>query len=485
MKKVERLYQFEWPGVHLHQLMSPARAWIEDFSRLGSPFSFLGLTFAKGTGSFWIKEEEYDRQGKRFYEKIRSNPKILMKILQSVNRAADDIFSAAEKWNFVDLSRLSTKRLLEIHRSLFKPAETLWRKGQPQNLIEMRNSFLSSKVKAIIRSRFSPKKGVEIFTVLTTGLYDSLLERQDRDFVALLHRTASVPVQSLNRHPAVVAHWKKYTFMTYGWEGPDFSLDHFVSNILQARSDKKVLVGIRRKLQARLELRKRQQGYLGQLSAQERKLAELLRALLDSKAKRVDAHSQTYFLGDKLLAELGKRRGFSINQLRTIDPLVFEKRYFSATTAELNADYRLSVCWWEKGRVLKKYNGKKAEALFVKLVKALPKAGKSTRLSGELAYPGKVRGKVRVVLYAQVVKDFHEGEILVTKMTDPSYVPIMKKAAAIVTDIGGITCHAAIVARELRKPCLIGTKTATKVFKDGDLVEVDANRGMVKKISSK
>jgi len=65
-------------------------------------------------------------------------------------------------------------------------------------------------------------------------------------------------------------------------------------------------------------------------------------------------------------------------------------------------------------------------------------------------------------------------------MTRPEYTGIMKKAKAIVTDEGGITCHAAIVAREMKKPCIIGTKVATQVLHDGDLVEVDADRGVVK-----
>ena len=60
----------------------------------------------------------------------------------------------------------------------------------------------------------------------------------------------------------------------------------------------------------------------------------------------------------------------------------------------------------------------------------------------------------------------------------------MKKAAAIVTDEGGITSHAAIVSRELGIPCVIGTKFATKVFKDGDLIEVDADKGIVRKIKN-
>ena len=70
--------------------------------------------------------------------------------------------------------------------------------------------------------------------------------------------------------------------------------------------------------------------------------------------------------------------------------------------------------------------------------------------------------------------------VLVTTMTNPAYVPIMEKSIAIITDEGGLLCHAAIVSRELNKPCIIGTKIATQVFKDGDLVEVDAESGVVK-----
>jgi phosphoenolpyruvate synthase/pyruvate phosphate dikinase len=67
-----------------------------------------------------------------------------------------------------------------------------------------------------------------------------------------------------------------------------------------------------------------------------------------------------------------------------------------------------------------------------------------------------------------------QGNILVCPMTLPDYVPAMKKARAIITNEGGITCHAAIISRELKIPCIVGTKIATQVLKDGDRVEVDA-----------
>ena len=67
-------------------------------------------------------------------------------------------------------------------------------------------------------------------------------------------------------------------------------------------------------------------------------------------------------------------------------------------------------------------------------------------------------------------------------MTTPDYVMAMEKSAAIITNDGGLTCHAAIISREMGIPCIVGTNMATKALKDGDLVEVDANKGVVRKL---
>lgn len=100
--------------------------------------------------------------------------------------------------------------------------------------------------------------------------------------------------------------------------------------------------------------------------------------------------------------------------------------------------------------------------------------------SGTIAFPGILRGTVRIIKKKIDTTTFQTGEIIVSPMTDPSYVPIMKSAAAFITDEGGALCHAAIVARELQKPCITGTKIATKVLHNGDFIEVDANNGIIK-----
>ena len=93
-----------------------------------------------------------------------------------------------------------------------------------------------------------------------------------------------------------------------------------------------------------------------------------------------------------------------------------------------------------------------------------------------------VKGTVKIVLDPYNLKNFNEGDILVTAMTTPEFVFVMKKSLAIITDTGGLTSHAAIVSRELGIPCIVGTKIGSKVLKDGDLVEVDANKGIVRKL---
>lgn len=104
---------------------------------------------------------------------------------------------------------------------------------------------------------------------------------------------------------------------------------------------------------------------------------------------------------------------------------------------------------------------------------------------GSIAFAGREKGIVRVVRTMKDIQNFKEGEILVANQTTPEYMLAIKKAAAIVTDQGGITCHAAIIARELKKPCIIGTKSATKDLHDGDEVEVDAEKGIVKILKSR
>mgnify|MGYP001570169438 FL=1 len=103
-----------------------------------------------------------------------------------------------------------------------------------------------------------------------------------------------------------------------------------------------------------------------------------------------------------------------------------------------------------------------------------------TEIKGTVSYPGKVRGVVKIIEESKNISKLKKGDILVANETTPDYIIGMRRAGAIITNQGGVTSHAAINSREMKIPCIIGTKIATKVLKDGDLVEVDAYKGIVK-----
>jgi pyruvate,water dikinase len=100
-------------------------------------------------------------------------------------------------------------------------------------------------------------------------------------------------------------------------------------------------------------------------------------------------------------------------------------------------------------------------------------------LTGSPASPGLVSGRVKIIKNARQINKIEQGNILVAPMTSPDFVPAMKKSAAIITDQGGQTSHAAIVSRELGIPCIVGTKEATSKLTDGVLVNVDGEKGQV------
>ncbi len=117
---------------------------------------------------------------------------------------------------------------------------------------------------------------------------------------------------------------------------------------------------------------------------------------------------------------------------------------------------------------------------FTDLINSIIGVENKNEIKGMSAYKGIVKGRVRIISDPSKADNFEKGDVLVTGMTRPEYLHLMEKSSAFITDAGGLLSHAAIVARELKKPCIVGTNSATKVLKDGDIVEVNADTGIVR-----
>lgn len=139
----------------------------------------------------------------------------------------------------------------------------------------------------------------------------------------------------------------------------------------------------------------------------------------------------------------------------------------------------LSLYFFTQGTIRVVNNRKEIKNILTRLEGQLED---TKSFSGTSACPGKVTGSVKIITHSTHLKKIKPGDIFVAKYTFPNFTPAMVKSAAIVTDEGGLTSHAAIVAREFGIPCIIATKIATRALKDGDKVEVDADQGTVRKI---
>ncbi len=212
-------------------------------------------------------------------------------------------------------------------------------------------------------------------------------------------------------------------------------------------------------------------------------------ALFQTLTKWRDDRKRANFIGFygllRLLTEIGNRRGIEAPYMRNLLPQEARDMFHREPDPNIREQARTRFDTETFVRV--KENGtygfvdsSEAQAAYRMLEAHMPKSDKA-ELRGMVACRGISRGVAKIVpdMLSPSTRDFKAGDILVTSMTRPEFLPLMKLSGAIVTEEGGITSHAAIVSRELKKPCIIGVKHASEYLKDGDMVEVDADRGVV------
>ncbi|MBU0471076.1 MAG: hypothetical protein KKF65_00500 [Nanoarchaeota archaeon] len=201
---------------------------------------------------------------------------------------------------------------------------------------------------------------------------------------------------------------------------------------------------------------------------------ELAKFRLYSRDTFEKIHSLSYCLFE----EIGKRFGLTVHQIKFLTPMEIESLLkLKKIDVEMKLKERQSCFFIHlKGKFIFCQNA----TVYLNY----EKNPNVNNVKGMVVFKGNYKGKARLIEKVEDMNYLKKGEILIISMTMPNYITSkFKNAGAIVTDEGGITCHAAIVARELGKPCVIGTGIASEVFKDGDMVEVDADNGVVRKLS--
>lgn len=224
-----------------------------------------------------------------------------------------------------------------------------------------------------------------------------------------------------------------------------------------------------------------------------KKIVQDLHRFILARMKMKSLWSSSDYNCMPLFYEISKRTGEKIENLEKLYLLEDIKKLLNKkikiSEKEKKDRDRIFAVLWKNMEVIYK-SGDQAEKLAKKELKNLYIIPKMKEIKGVTANirkdKSKVIGKVRILLSGDINnirklrRDFKKGEILITQMTQPNVVDIASKARALITNEGGMLSHAAIMSREFNIPCIVGTKIATQVLHDGDLVEVDAGKGLVK-----
>jgi len=376
-------------------------------------------------------------------------------------------------------SRLYNQAIVPVYLDLYKPHLTFY-------LTE----YLHQQVKKVKYS----KTAKECFALLTVPEKLSKVQLAEKDLLnlafkikkSLRGRLFSKKSVSKDSGKKINQHIEKFRYQGYNFEGPAFHDSYFEKRLKEMIEDKiSPAIKLKEIIKEKKQAQKIHQQLIKDLKIdyQHHKLLEITQGFIYSKDYRKMSLVQSYYELEPLLKEIGRRLKLSLPEIRNC--LLTEIKLMTegnlAKPKDLNK--RMKGCLFVV--IDRKLPGKVlVDSRYVEMRKYLLKKEDLTQVNyfhGQAACLGKAEGTVKIINTIKDLPKMKKGNIMISQMTNPDLVPAMKKAKAIVTDLGGVTCHAAIVSRELRIPCVIGTKIATKVLRDGDRVVVDANQGDVKK----
>jgi len=449
---------------------------------------------------------------KKIFRKIIKNPSWAVRVNQDVKKRSNRMFKIGKGIFRFYLSKLTNQQLYELYQKWQNAYLNMHVSGWFGNLADYEGAFtkyLSQYLEKKIKSTKLSFSIPEILNILTQQKELSHLQKEEVDILCILKILLSSKrlkelflkesAREINQKlPSVSSkidrlldnHVKKYGWLSYQFEGPGWSREYFIkrlkeliktgtnpdNSIKEIKNRIKEAIQNQKKLIKQLEIDKKHQ-----------ELFRIYGEIVFLKGYRKDALFFGCYSRDFLLKEVAKRVNLPLRLLRYVYFDEMEEVILKGKTSKslLRERFNYHVYYYQEGKGKKILVGKEAQRFVQNLKWKEIKIKKVHELKGMPASPGKVKGIVAIIDVPEEMKKMRQNNILVSEATSPDLLPAIKKASAIITNVGGITCHAAIVSRELGIPCIIGTKIATKVLKDGDLVEVDAEKGIVKILKRK
>lgn len=472
---------------------------------LGEEFEMEALVeFSNRHVRMAARESQWEEAGLLTVERLMSSDFVdwitagLVQETLNLNGLGDDLCGT-------DYARLSNQELA----GLFEKAIGTLRKfivfNNFINASDFHHEILTKRILGSLRISLGQDASVtasEAYSILTTPQKTVWIQEEEVDLLnilAVVQADAHLSALVRSRDSAAFfwniddavrlafqEHERKYFWIRYEQEGDALTVEHFFEIIVRMMDEgidaREALSNVQlRRNRARQRFDETQAAI--SLNNDAGHLLDVSRKFVYWKLHLREVKVRFYCCMDGLMDEIAGRLGLDRYQVRhlMVEELAGALRGEVEVDGEsMNRRIEYCVFHFSAGQTVV-YEGQRARDLFSVVSDTDVSATKV--VTGVCAFPGVIEGRVTQVLDVENGDRFPRGDVLVAYMTDVGVVPAMKRARAIVTDVGGVTCHASIIAREFNIPCVIGTKIATKVLLDGYRVEVDATKGIVTVLS--
>lgn len=427
-----------------------------------------------------------EKSGKALTKKIIKNPSFPKTLVVKQTKFGKELVDFTKKANKEVSHKITNKRLAQLSAEYERRYKLVY---GTYGWVWLTEDIFAAELLKIVEKKVKNDAGkaVDILNILT---------KEPKAMVAMQERRSLMEIAlkiGKNRDwladkaikKFIEKHVKDYFWVTRDYEDPVITFETVVARLKELLK-KDIRKEYQKLIDSLRENKSLRQKYIKELkfTLKEKKLFAAMRDIAYLKELRKTHVSQSLYYFDKVLEEIAKRLYLSIRQVRFMKTSEIKKALLTSKdfTDELNSRLRLSVwvCTGKNGDVI---IGKEADKIFNEFCKV----DKNTKeFFGLPVSPGKAQGPAKIVMNPNECDKVQEGDIIVTVQVVPSFSTAIIKSAGLICDGGhGITSHPATLAREAGIPCVIQTRFAREVIKDGDIVEVDGYKGVARIIKRK
>ncbi len=480
---------------------------------------------------FYFDKQDSFEVAENLINKFFKKPEFMEEVNDKIRYWGDKLIETVDKIPESNLHRLSVKDLWALYQVHEDVHFEYYQWGWIPAAADMFHNNLTNKGKEILKDLKVPQSKIEEYLpIVTQPIEESLIKQEDDNlmkigikvqknkqqyelFKELFRKFKEEDVKYLGlythslvyeeKFEAIVRsltdkidadilndlqnHYTKYFFtkFIYTEEQGVYSFEHYLKTLVRLVSgDSDLDASFKRQEQELENIQTRKKQLIKELKLS-KNLIRFFDAWGDFMVTKIYRRSAQLFALYKttfLLTEISERIGLSLKEVRFMTSSEIKNALFNKTLDkdEIKKRVKYSLYYTAKDTEVY-YSGDQAQKIVEKYIET-DDHEEVSELNGQCGCRGRAKGIVKIVNVMADMQKMKEGDILVSISTQPDLLPAMKKAAAFVTDQGGVTSHAAIVARETNTPCVIATRNATKVLKDGDEVEVYADKGLVKVI---